>query len=172
MKKNHLLVLGCLLCSIFITGCTQQTQPPSREYTNGLYNFSLDPPIGWQQIPNLDPSIAVQFSPANTSEVSLYIAVPFILSEGRSLSTFADQTEENLIASGVEFTILHRDWGISSQLPTYEIAYSYDQNGTTKYVKQVTLLRTRTVFLITFTAPESLVDQYLPVVNQSIETFQ
>ena len=172
MMRNHIILLGCLLCCFLLAGCTKQTQPPSREYINGLYSFSLDPPTGWQQIPELDPSIAVQFSPVNTSEVSVYIAVPFTLSEGRSLSTFADQTEENLIASGAEFTILHRDWGINSQLPTYELEYSYTQNGTTKYVKQVAFLRTRTVFLITFTAPESLVDQYLPLVNQSIETFQ
>jgi hypothetical protein len=171
MKKTLSILAWCIVCIFLLAGCTQQNEPPTRTYINSLYGFSFDPPAGWEQIPDLDPSIAVQFSPLNTSDVSLFIAVPFTLSEGRSLSTFADQTEENLIESGIQFTILHRDWGATSQLSTYELAYSYEQNGTTKYVKQVALLRTRTVFLITFTAPEPLVEQYLAQVDQSIRTF-
>jgi hypothetical protein len=171
MKKVLSFILFSILYMVLLTGCTQQIELPSRTYTNSFYDFSLNPPSSWGQIVNDDSSVAVQFSPENTTNVSLYIAVPFTLSEGRSLSTFADQTEENLLESGAEFTILHRDWGEISQLPTYELAYSYLQNGMTEYVKQVTILRTRTVFLITFTAPEPLANQYLTEVNQSIGTF-
>ena len=97
--------------------------------------------------------------------------MPFTLSEGLALSIFADQTEENLIESGVEYSIVHRDWRSISQLQAYEVAYSYEQDGITKYVKQVAVLRTRTVFLITFTALDALAEQYLTDVDQSIETF-
>jgi hypothetical protein len=170
--KKVLYILSCgVFCILFLSGCTQQTQPPSRSYSNGFYSFSFDPPASWHQVVTNDSSVAVQFSPENSSNVSLYVAVPFILSEGLSLSTFADQTEENLIESGAQFTVLHRDWGLSAQYPTYELSYSYEQNGTTNYVKQVAILRTRTVFLMTFTAPGAVVDQYLAQVNQSIETF-
>ena len=171
MKKILCVLAWYLLIVVLLTGCSQQSVPPSRRYTNDFYSFSFDPPAGWQQVPNYNSSVAVQFSPANASNVSLYVAVPFTLSEGLSLSTFADQTEENLIESGANFTILHRDWGEGSQLSTYELAYSYKQDDSTQYVKQVAILRTRTVFLMTFTAPEPLANQYLALVNQSIGTF-
>jgi hypothetical protein len=171
MNKNLCFLSLCFLFIVFLMGCTQQTQAPTRIYSNGFYDFSFDPPTGWHQVATNNSSTAVQFSPDNSSNVSLYVAVPFTLSEGRSLSTFADQTEENLIASGAEFTILHRDWGLSARYPTYELAYSYEQNGTRNYVKQVAILRTRTVFLMTYIAPGPVADQYLAMVNQSIETF-
>jgi hypothetical protein len=136
-----------------------------------VYGFSLDPPSDWQQIENEDPNIAVRFIPRNSTNVSLIFAVPFSLSEGRALSTFADQTEENLSENGVNYSIVNRDWRSISQLQAYEIAYIYDQNGIKEYVKQVMVLRTRTVFLITFTAPEALAAQYLTEIDQCIETF-
>jgi hypothetical protein len=170
--KKVLSILGLnLLCILLLAGCTQHTAPVSRTYTNDLFGFSLDPPSGWQQIENEDKEIAVRFSPGNTSNVSLIIAVPFPLSEGRALSTYADQAEENLLESGVDYSIVKRDWRTISQLQAYELAYTYEQKDATEYVKQVVVLRTRTVFLITFTAPEPLATQYLTEVDQSIETF-
>ncbi len=171
MKKVLVILVLSILGIVLLTGCTQDTTPASRLYTNSLYGFSFDPPVSWQQVANDDSSVAVRFSPGNTSDASLYIAVPFTLSEGRSLSTFADQTEENLLENGVDYTIIKRDWRTISQLQAYELAYSYEQDGITKYVKQVAVLRTRTVFLITFTALDALAEQYLTDVDQSIETF-
>jgi hypothetical protein len=169
--KKILSILALGFISIFLlAGCTQQ-HPVSRSYTNNVYGFSLDPPSDWQQIENEDPNIAVRFIPRNSTNVSLIFAVPFSLSEGRALSTFADQTEENLSENGVNYSIVNRDWRSISQLQAYEIAYIYDQNGIKEYVKQVTVLRTRTVFLITFTAPDSIAVQYLTEIDQCIETF-
>jgi len=168
MKKAK-NILGICLSIFLIAGCVQQTTP--RLYTNSTYGFSLNPPAGWQELENKPPNVAVLFAPQNSTNISLIIAVPFMLSEGLSLSTFADQTEENLLASGVEYSIVTRDWRTISQLQAYEIAYTYEQNGTIKYVKQVAVLRTRTVFLITFTAPEPLAIPYVTKVDQSIETF-
>ncbi len=156
--KKKLCILGLnILCILLLAGCTQQ-QTVSRSYTNSMYGFSFDPPSGWQQMENEDQNIVVQFTPGNATNVSLIVAVPFTLSEGLALSIFADQTEENLIESGVEYSIVHRDWRSISQLQAYELAYSYEQDGITKYVKQVAVLRTRTVFLITFTALDALAD--------------
>jgi hypothetical protein len=169
MKKVQ-CILGIGLISIFLmTGCTQQTI--SRSYTNNVYGFSLNPPSGWQEIENELSNVAVWFAPANSSNVSLIVAIPFTLSEGRALSTFADQVEENLSASGMNYTILYRDWRLVPDVQAYEIAYSYDQDGTSEYIKQVAVLKTRTVFLITFTAPFELSPYYLTDVNQSIDSF-
>ena len=169
--KKILCLLGISLLCILLAGCTQHTTPAARAYTNDFYGFSFDPPVGWQQIQNNDNDVAVRFSPQNTTNVSLIIAVPFTLSEGRALSTFADQTEENLLASGANYSVVHRDWLTIADLQAYELAYTYVQNDGTEYVKQVAVLKTRTVYLITFTAPEPLAEQYLMVVDQSIRSF-
>ncbi len=169
--KNGLMVLGIVLLGlVLISGCTQQTA--SRSYTNETYAFSLNPPEDWQEIENEIPTIAVWFTPVNTSEVSLRVDVPFILSEGRSLSTFADQVEENLSESGLNHTVLSRDWRSLGSLQAYEIAYVYELEGTMVYVKQVAVLRTRSVFLITFTAPYSVSESYLSGIDQSIDSFK
>jgi len=136
-----------------------------------VYDFSLDPPEGWQQIENELPNIAVWFSPVNLSTASLIVEVPFMLGEGRALSTIADQVEENLSENGMNYTILYRDWRSISNLQAYEIAYTYEQNEVEEYVKKVAVLRTQTVFLITFTAPYELSSRFLTEVDQSIDSF-
>jgi hypothetical protein len=168
--RNVRSILGIGFMSIFfIMGCIQSTISPL--YTNDIYGFSMNPPAGWQQIENVLPNVAVCFAPDNISNVSLTIGVPFSLSEGRALSTFADQVEENLSESGMNYTILYRDWRSVSDVQAYEIAYSYQQNGIKTYTKQVAVLKTRTVFLITFTAPNEVSTHYLADVNQSIDSF-
>ena len=98
----------------------------------------------------------MRFTPSNYSNVSLRITPPFSLSEGRALSTFADEVEENLSESGMNYTTVHRDWRAMEGAKAYEIVYSYEQNGTTQQIKQVAVLKTRMVYLITFTAPSNL----------------
>ena len=170
MKRFYCL-LGCeFICLFVLSGCLQETA--DRSYTNDVYGFSLNVPVGWQEIDTSLPDIAVVFSPQNSSNVSLKIGIPFTIGEGRALSTYADQVEENLSESGVNYTILFRDWRSLSQLQAYEIAYWYDVDGTQRYVKQVAILRTRTVFLITFAAPLSASGQYVDEVDESIDSFR
>jgi hypothetical protein len=169
MKKQDLILGVLLIVFILVAGCAEQVL--RRSYTNTVYGFSFNPPTGWQQIENKFPNVAVWFAPENSSNVSLIVAVPFTLSEGRALSTFADQVEENLSESGVNYTILYRDWRPMLNAQAYEISYSYKQDGIVDYVKHVALLKTRTVFLIKFTAPSTMSTQYLTNVDQSIDTF-
>jgi hypothetical protein len=134
--------------------------------------FSLDPPAGWHRVENESSGIAVRFIPFNYSNVSLRISPPFSLSEGRALSTFADEIEENLSESGMNYTIVYRDWRAMEGAQAYEIVYSYKQDGTTQQIKQVAVLKTRLVFLITFTAPSDLYIQYVTGVDQCIDSFR
>jgi hypothetical protein len=169
MKKS-VYILGAILVSIILlAGCTQQRM--SRSYTNSAYGFSCNPPAGWQVVETKSADVAVWFAPGNSSNVSLVFAVPFSLSEGRAISTFADQVEENLSVSGLNYTVIHRDWRTIPGVQAYEISYSYEQGGAVMNVKQVAILKTRTVFLVTFTAPSALYSYYLMSVNQSIDSF-
>jgi len=94
------------------------------------------------------------------------------LSEGLALSTFADQVEENLSESEMNDTVVYREWRSIPGAKAYEIAYSYEQGETVQRVKQVAVLKTRTVFLITFTAPSDLYIQYITGVDLCIDSFR
>jgi len=169
MKKIHAVLGAVLVCALLICGCTGQNM--HRSYTNATYGFSLDPPVGWQSVENGSVDEAVRFTPANQSNVSLVFAVPFSLSEGRALSNFADEVEENLSASGMNYTITYRDWRTMDGAKAYEIVYSYEQGSTIIRVKQVAVLKTRTVYLVTFTAPYDLYIQYINAVDRCIDSF-
>jgi len=132
----------------------------------------LNPPVGWHGVENESSDVAVRFSPINYSNVSLSITPPFSLSEGRALSTFADLVEENLSESGMNYTIVYREWRAMVGAQAYEIVYSYEQGEMVQMVKQVAVLRTRTVFLITFSAPSDLYIQYITGVDLCIDSFR
>jgi PsbP-like protein len=153
-----------------MAGCAEQVS--NRLYTNTMYGFSLNPPVGWQSAENESSDIAVRFTPFNYSNVSLRITPPFSLSEGRALSTFADVIEENLSESGMNYKIVYRDWRAMERAQAYEIVYSYKQDGTAQQIKQVAVLKTRLVYLITFTAPSDLYIQYITGVDQYIDSFR
>ena len=168
--KPVFVILGIILLGlVLVSGCTQPNA--SRSYTNETYGFSFDPPEGWQQIDSELTTVAVWFSPQNSSNVSFIVGVPFSLEEGRALSTFADQVEEGLLESGLNYSILYRDWRPIPNAQAYEIAYVHEQDGVMEYVKQVAVLKTRTVFLITFFAPTTVSASYLTEVDRSIDTF-
>ncbi|MCJ7696794.1 MAG: DUF1795 domain-containing protein, partial [Thermoplasmata archaeon] len=127
---------------------------------------------GWHGVENESSDVAVRFSPFNYSNVSLRITPPFSLSEGRALSTFADEVEENLSESGMNYTIVYREWRAMDGANAYEIVYSYEESGTVQRVKQVAVQITRTVFLITFTAPSNLYLQHITGVDLCIDSFR
>jgi hypothetical protein len=170
MTKQGMVFGVLLVIFVLITGCTEQVS--KRSYTNTVYGFSLNPPVGWHGVENESSNLAVRFNPINYSNVSLLITPPFSLSEGRALSTFADEVEENLSESGMNYTIVYRDWREIEGAQAYEIAYSYEQSETVQRVKQVAVLKTRTVFLITFTAPSDLYIQYITGVDRCIDSFR
>jgi len=164
-------ILGVLLVVfVLVAGCTEQVS--KRSYMNTGYGFSLNPPVGWHGVENESSDVAVRFSPFNYSNVSLRITPPFSLSEGRALSTFADEVAENLSESGMNYTIVYREWRAMDGANAYEIVYSYEQDGTAQRIKQVAVLKTRTVFLITFTAPSNLYLQYITGVDLCIDSFR
>jgi hypothetical protein len=163
-------ILGLSLMTFsLLAGCSQQSV--SRSYTNTMYGFSLNPPLGWQHVENASAGEAVRFNPANQSNVSLVVGIPFSLGEGLALSAFADMVEENLSSSGMNYSVAYRDWRPMKDATAYEIVYSYEQNGTTVRVKQVSVLKTRTVYLITFVAPYDLYVRYITTVDQCIDSF-
>jgi hypothetical protein len=131
----------------------------------------MNPPIGWQHVENGSAGEAVWFTPANQSNVFLAVGTPFSLGEGLALSAFADKVEENLSSSGMNYSVAYRDWRPLADATAYEIVYSFEQNGTTVRVKQVAVLKTRTVYLITFVAPYDLYVRYITSVDQCIDSF-
>jgi hypothetical protein len=171
IMKKQAFVLGALLISfVLVAGCAEQVS--KRAYTNTAYGFSLNPPGEWYRVENESSDVAVRFTPSNYSNVSLRIAQPFSLSEGRALSTFADEVEENLSESEMNYTIVSREWRAMEGAQAYEIVYTYEQGGTALQIKQVAVLKSRTVYLITFSAPSDRYIQYIASVDQCIDSFR
>jgi hypothetical protein len=170
MIKQGFVLSVLLVVLILVAGCTERVS--KRSYTNTMYGFSLNPPVGWHGVENESSDVAVRFSPINYSNVSLRITPPFSLSEGRALSTFADEVEENLSQSGMNYTIVYREWRAMEGAQAYEIVYSYEQDGIALRMKQVAVLKTRTVYLITFAAPSNLYIQYISSIDQCIDSFR
>ena len=85
---------------------------------------------------------------------------------------FADQVEENLSESGMNYTIVYREWRAMDRAQAYEIVHSYEQSSTVQRVKQVAVQITRTMLLITFTAPSNLYLQYITGFDLCIDSFR
>ena len=170
MTKQGVVFGLLLVVFVLVAGCAEQSTHGS--YTNNMYGFSLNPPVGWHGVENESSDVAVRFTPSNYSNMSLRITPPFSLSEGRALSTFADEVEENLSESGMNYTIVYRDWRAMEGSQAYEIVYSYEQGEMVQRAKQVAVLRTRTIYLITFTAPSDLYIQYITSIDQCIDSFR
>ncbi|MBN1280273.1 MAG: hypothetical protein JXA00_01345 [Candidatus Thermoplasmatota archaeon] len=170
MKKSSVITSLILLSVVLYSGCLGFSE---RSYTNTTHGFSLNPPSGWLVSEDCSGEGAVMFTPDDTSKVSLVVGVPFSLSEGVALSVFADQVEEDMSANWPNSSVWSRDWrSMPGALQGYEIVYSYtDLDGVLWKEKQVAVLRTRTVFLVTYAAPFAVYDQYVDVVNESLESF-
>lgn len=168
MKKTFVLLGVFLVVLLFYSGCT--TQVSQRSYTNTVYGFSLNPPAGWNVIENESSMVAVRFAAPDLSNTSLVVDAPVMIGEGRALSTYADQLEETLSENTVNFSVLSRQEKTIGGLDAYEIVCSYEDNHTVFQIKQVAVLKTRTVFIITFVASSEWYDTYSVVVDGCIES--
>jgi hypothetical protein len=169
MKKTFFL-LGIFLAVLLLwCGCTSQVS--QRSYTNAFYGFSLNPPPGWSIVENESPMVAVRFVAPNQSDASLMVDAPVMIGEGRALSTYADQFEEMFSENTVNFSVLSRQEKTIGGLDAFEIVCSYEDNHTVFQAKQIAVLKTRTVFIITFIARSEEYDIHRVAVNDSIDSF-
>ena len=169
MKKTFVLLGVLLVVLLFCSGCT--TQVSQRSYTNTVYGFSLNSPLGWSVVENESPTIAVRFAAPELNNGSLVVDAPIMIGEGRALSTYADQLEETLSENTVNFSVLSRQEKTIGGLDAYEIVCSYEDNHTVFQIKQIVVLKTRTVFIITFVASSERYDTYSAVVDGCIDSF-
>jgi len=131
----------------------------------------MNPPLGWSVFENEYPVVAVRFIAPDLSNVSLVVSAPITLSEGRALSTFADQFEETHSENTVNFSVLSRQEKIIGGLDAYEIVCSCEDNHTLFQMKQVAVVKTRTVFLIAFIADSESYNTYRTSVDGCIDSF-
>jgi hypothetical protein len=144
----------------------------TREYINQEYGCALDPPSGWQVCESEKNDTIITFSTSDCSEARLTIFKPYTLSMGLALSTFADDIEETLPEQVDNFSVLFRDERTIGGFQGYEIVYAYCENGSSLKAKTVGVLKTRTVFLLSFVVPEFCFDSMLEVVDESMDSFQ
>lgn len=170
MRKLFCLLGILLVLLVFCSGCT--TTVSQRSYTNTTYGFSLDPPTGWSVVENVSPMAAVRCAPPGESnDASLAVDAPVILSEGLALSTFADHLEELFSENTKNFSVVSRGETAIGGLNAYEITCFYEVNQTVFHLKQVAVLKTRTVFIITFVAMSDLYSTDIAAVDECIDSF-
>lgn len=169
MRESFCLLGMFLVLLIFFSGCT--TTVSQRSYINTTYGFSLDPPTGWSVVENVSSMVTVRFAPPGESNASLVVDAPVILSEGLALSTYADHLEELFSGKTKNFSVVSRGETALGELNAYEITCSYETNQTIFHMKQVAVLKTRTVFIITFIARIDVYNTHIAAVERSIDSF-
>jgi hypothetical protein len=172
--KKPVFVVCVFLLVVMLSGCTQQQQKPvERSYTNTRYGFSLNPPAGWEAFENETPYAAVRFSPVNVSNVSLVVAPPVTLDEGRALSTYADQFVETYSDPNIThyFTVESEGFFQIGNLNAYRLLCSFQQAGNFVMLEHVAIQKTRSVYIVLFTVPYYSYPSYSDAVNQSIASF-
>lgn len=164
------LIVCIFLLILSLSGCTQIDI--DREYINTEYGFALNPPEGWNVTENVTEAVGAYFSPPLRNDVCLNISKPYRLDIGLALSVFADDIEEQYPEIVDNFTVVYRDWRDIEGLTAYEIVYTYDEDYTSIKAIQVAVVKSRTVFLISFTATNESYDEFISPVNQSIDSFK
>lgn len=164
------LIVCVFLLILSLSGCTQIEI--DREYINTEYGFALDPPEGWKVAENVTEEVITRFSPPLRDDVYLNISKPYRLDIGLALSVFADDIEEQYPEIVDNLTVEYRDWRDIEGLTAYEIVYKYDEDDTSIKAIQVAVVKSRTVFMISYTATNESYDEFLFPVNQSIDSFK
>ncbi len=169
MIKESGSLRGVFLCVVLIVFCGCTERSVDQEYVNETYGFACNPPLGWKTLAQND-SNAVGFSPNTSANASLTIAHPLTHPEGLALSVYADDVEE-AFASDSSFSVQRRTWRDHPRYTAYEIVYVYKENNQLMAGRQVAVQQTRTVFLLSFTAPVAAYDQFSEGVDHSIDSF-
>jgi len=164
------IVVYVFLLIVGLSGCTQIEI--DREYINTEHGFALNPPEEWNVAENVTEEVVVCFSSPLRDDVCLNISKLYRLDIGLALSVFADDIEEQYLEIVDNFTVVYRDWRDIEGLTAYEIVYAYEEGDTSIKAIQVAVIKSRTVFRISFIATNELYDEYISPVNQSIDSFK
>jgi len=173
MKKKIAVGIIVMLIVIGLSGCTQDTRLDHLGYANYQYGFGLNPPEGWTIDESGQNDDVVGFNgPTMEGDFAvLYISKPYDLIYGVTLFDVAEETIEYCNTNLSNFTLISKNNRTINGMNSYEIVYTMNISFLPIKAKQVMVEMEGKYFYITFTALSYAYDSYLPVIEQSINSF-
>ena len=141
-------------------------------YNNSVYGFSITAPAGWTYSEGVS-GIAVIFygptMPETGTDVNINIATA---ATTETLSEVISSLKADYPTDFSNFSLVSESSRTIGGLNSYEIVYTLSDQGNDYKQKQVVFIENGEGFIITCTATPSNYDTYLPIFEQSIQTFQ
>jgi len=141
-------------------------------YNNNVYGFSMTPPSGWTVNVGVSGTVVMFVGPVvpeTGGNVNINVVVG---NTTETLSQASDSIRANYPIDFTNFSIVSENSRNIGGLISYEIVYTFTQQGFDFKEKQVLLIENGTDFIISCTATPSNYDAYLTTFDQSIQTFQ
>jgi hypothetical protein len=173
--KNRFLIVGIfvILITVGLTGCMDE-RLKGLDYVNTDYqqDFGFNPPEGWTKDED-DPYGVVRFygDIVDDFNMNLGLTEPGALGEGETLGSLAQDVEDNISKYFTEFNLVSSQYVTINGMQSYEIVYSYVQGIYNLQNKQVLVMKNNIIYIFTFAASQNSYNDYVSIVDQSINTF-
>jgi len=194
--KKQLIIVGIivLLVAVGLSGCFEKNNPlDDLNYVNEELGFGFNPPEGWDIITDATHHI-IFFHPSDTDElISLSIVKPYVYEENETLYSYSEKLKssyythtEEIPNATVNYTInnLTGKNATINENPAYEMfcnstveINSLGWNETYYEMRKIFLIeKNKKLFEIHYIShvyedSGELYEYYLPLVNQSINSF-
>ncbi|PMQ01251.1 MAG: hypothetical protein CBR30_07070 [Dictyoglomus sp. NZ13-RE01] len=150
----------------------------TKAYVDEKNGFSIVPPEGWEVLEGSPYRVAVIFRGPINFGFATNINIGVTPVEGLSdedfysnIDSFLEAVLEELSASFDSFNIVSQKEILVNNLKAYEIEYTFEYQIFSLKQKQVYIFKNGKLYAITFTSTTANYDQYLPIFEDALQTF-
>jgi len=163
MRKRLIATLIVLLVCVSV-GSVQA-------YTNKEYNFSIDPPSGWDVDDTVTLTVVAFYGPTEEGfRVSFNIQVES-LSTNMTIEQYARAAKGLLQLSLDNYELISERARVINEVDAYEIISTFTEEAIDYKMKQVYLVKDKQAYVITYGALPTTYQKYLAEFESSVETF-
>ena len=146
----------------------EQEETELRTYTNEDFKFTINYPLDWEPSEHdlLKYEIA-RFTPTEGPPPVVMVYIYNVGETNKTLAEFIDkgvEDSDNRLISKVSTTL--------SGLPAFQLVYYQYDTGTVKSMETTTLTDSNDLITVHYVTDPGTFDEYLPIVNQMIESFE
>jgi len=163
MRKRLIATLIVLLVCVSV-GSVQA-------YTNKEYNFSIDPPSGWDVDDLVTLTVVAFYGPTEEEfRVNFNIQVES-LSTTMTIEQYASEAKERLRLFFDNYELISERARVINEVDAYEIVSTFTEEAIDYKMKQVCLVKDKKAYVITYGALPTTYQKYLAEFESSVETF-
>ena len=149
-------------------------------YENSTYGIKIQYPSSWDVEQNgtkqdTETNIVTFSPPASNSNASLDVATDDISDEkGISLAQYATNSLSDLRQSLQNFKLVESTTtsDVLSGLPAYKLVYTFVEGNTAFKDMETGTIKGDKAYILTYDAGVNEYDKYLPLIQQSVNSFQ